>query len=226
MKQLFFAILIFNVQAAFAQDTVSIQDHTATLYAELGFTFSHFEQQVKSEVGGAKGDLIVDDTNFSFGLASGYHIYRWLSLGLNIRYDAGNRVSGRFGGFDNDGATIVTNKLGGTYSEMWVAPFVKLHYKRLFLSLGYGLVGFRTDEGRADLPSTTGNISESFSLDPSVAYIFSMGGSATITDDLEAVFGIEYRARYYNQRGGNPLLNNVVLGTQNFTPLMGLRYTL
>jgi len=194
------------------------------IYTEVGFTFSHFEQQVKSEIGGVKGDLLVDDTNLSIGLLSGYKVLHWLSAGVYLRYDSGTRSGGEFGGVDGSGQTVLVNGQGGDYSELWLGPFARFHYRKLYLSLGYGLVGSRFDESRNDITSINGTSDGSFSLDPSVAFIFNIGGSANITDHLEATFGIEYRARYYNMLDGDVLADNIVLGTQNITPLMGLRY--
>ena len=148
-----------------------------------------------------------------------------MSAGIYFRYDNGTRKNALFNGFTADGVTMVSDQLGGDFSEVWVGPYIRGHYKNLFLSFGYGLIGSRTDEGRPDVVSTNGS-EESFSLDPSVAWMLNLGGLVPISEDLSVYFGIEYRARYYNQRGGENLVNDIVLGTQNFTPLIGVNYSL
>ena len=55
----FFSLLLLG------QDDSS-DEINSKLYIESAFSFSHFEQQVKSEIGGPKGELLVDETTLSF----------------------------------------------------------------------------------------------------------------------------------------------------------------
>jgi len=213
-------IIIFISQIAFSQSNPE-ETPISNFYVESAFTFSHFEQQVKSEIGGAKGELIVDDTNLSFLFAGGARLFKAISVGAFFRYDQGTRNNSLFNGFDSNGQATIINTLGGDYSETWIGPFVKLHYKQLFFSIGYGLFGQRTDDGRPDVEASDSNLGD-FSLDPSVAWVFNIGGNVPLTEKLGVYFGIEYRARYYNERGGVLLQDNIVFGTQNFTPLFGV----
>jgi hypothetical protein len=36
---------------------------------------------------------------------------------------------------------------------------------------------------------------------------------------------IEYRLRYYNERNGEPLINNVEHGTQSISPIVGVTFS-
>ena len=225
MKKYISVILFLLIsQVVMTQDDMSYSD-IKKYYTEVAFTFSHFEQQVKSKIGGQKGDLIVDETNLSFYSSAGIKLFPALSLGAYFCFDTGKRNNSLFDGFDTNGQATTKQTLGGNYSEVWVGPFIKVHYKQLFLSLGYGLIGTRNDDGRTDLTGSNGNLDD-FSLDPSVAWVFNIGGQVPINGKLSAYFGIEYRARYYNQRGGVSLQDNVVFGTQNFTPLFGVHFDL
>ena len=191
-----------------------------------GFIISHFQQQVKQEVGDPRGERLVHENELGFLISGRYFINDYLSAGLYLRIDLGKREAALFDGFDPEGKTKVTNELGGNYFELWFGPEVMFHWKQLFAEIGYGLVGIRDDDGRNDVPSNTGNTSGSFSTDPSIAWMLSIGGFIPVYEKLNVMLKIEYRLRYYNERGGNPLINNIDHGTQSISPIIGVTYTL
>ena len=190
----------------------------------IGATFSHFEQQVKKEVGGAKGTLIVDETNFSTLVSSGYRFFDFLSVGMYMRYDVGKRFNGIFKTFDSQDKAVVDPRLGGNYNEFWAGPYVKLHWNKLFVSGGYGLIGIRNDDARTDIPSSTNSTSGAFTTHPVVAMVFHFGGEVDLTQQLALFFALEYRIRYYTERDGNALKEDILHGTQNYSPLVGAKY--
>jgi len=186
-------------------------------------TFNRFEQQIKTEVGGAKGDRLVEETAIGVGIAGTYRIWGPLSLGLYARYDAGSRNAGKFDHFDfNDGGKPkVDPELGGSYSELWVGPMLRAHWRQLFFEFGHGTIGMRWDDARDDLEAEDGATSGALHVMPAIAWISAFGGSFPIDDALELVLRLEYRVRYYDRRD-EVLKDEAVHGTQNFTPFVGL----
>ena len=67
-------------------------------------TFDRFEQQVKTEVGGAKGELLVADNSVALHLAASYSPIEYLSVGIFARSDFGTRSAGNFERFDGESA--------------------------------------------------------------------------------------------------------------------------
>ncbi|MFK8058608.1 MAG: hypothetical protein AB8B78_00790, partial [Polaribacter sp.] len=199
---------------------------SSKFYTELGFTVSRFEQQVKKEVGGAKGDLISDETNFSTIVTGGYQLSKYFSIGAFVRYDTGKRFNALFDGFNAQNETIVTGRIGGNFSEVWIGPMLRLHWRQLYFSSGYALFGSRVDDARNDIKSSSGATTGSFSTHPRIALQFHLGGAIPITKKLEAFFALEYRIRYYDERGGKELVDNIILGTQNILPFAGLKLSL
>ncbi len=193
---------------------------------EGGLILSMFQQQVKQEVGGETGDPLVNENQVGLMLSGLYSINDFLSVGIFTRFDSGKREAARFSGFDNDGKTIVTNQLGGSYNEFWFGPIVKGKWKQLSLDVGYALVGSRSDDGRTDLPDEEGNDDNSFSVNPSVAWLFALGGNFELVDNLSLSIKLEYRIRYYNERDGKSLVGGVEHGTQSLSPLVGISYSL
>lgn len=191
---------------------------------ELGGTFNHFEQQIKTKIGGAKGELLAADTEFGIQMVGTYKIWKFIHAGWYAQYDIGNRESAQFNGFDSTGATLVVNVLGGGFNEFWTGPLVRAQYKKAFLEFGYGLVGIRNDKARTDLLNTNGSNVGSLSIDPSVAWLFGIGAQVNMFDNLSLLVKAQYRVRYYNKRDGLALQNETVHGTQNFSPLIGLNY--
>jgi hypothetical protein len=191
---------------------------------DSGLTFSRFEQQVKQEVGGAKGEKIVEETQAGIALYGTYSLHPMFSLGLYSQFDTGHRSAGQFTTFDANGGAQITNSSGGNYSEFWLGPLLRFSYKALFAEVGYGALGLRWDAARHDLKTTSGKDSGTFTRHPTIAWMFALGGSVPIVGNLDLVLRMEYRVRYYNRRGGEALANNMVHGTQNFTPFAGVAY--
>lgn len=51
---------------------------------DVGLTFSRFEQQVKSEIGGADGERLVEETEFGLALHASYRVWGPFSVGLYL----------------------------------------------------------------------------------------------------------------------------------------------
>ncbi len=225
-RSLFFIFFISCLSTLKAQEDSTNREEISKWYAEVGFTVSRFEQQIKKEVGGAKGDLLSDESNFSTVVTGGYQFTNYFSVGAYFRYDTGKRFNALFDGFNSENETIVTNKIGGDFSEIWIGPMARFHWKQFYFSSGYALFGSRTDAAREDIQSSSSATTGSFSTHPRVALQFHLGGTIPMTKKLAAFFAIEYRIRYYDERGGNSLINDIVFGTQNILPFAGLKFAL
>jgi hypothetical protein len=173
--------------------------------AEGGITVSRFEQQVKSEVGGGVGEKLVEEFQFGFSASGVYSIVGGLSAGIFLRADIGERSVARFSLIDSTGKAVTTGELGGSYSEFWAGPLVQYTWKQLFAELGFGVIGIRGDDGRSDIPSSTGDTTPSFRTHPTIAWMFGVGGNIPVLDNLDVVLKLEYRIRYYDKRGGERL---------------------
>ena len=222
MKSLlvFFSFLFLSITSATAQETTS-------LYAvELTGTFSSFEQQIKTEIGGIKGELLTSDAELSLQLLGTYKVWKFISVGWYLQYDSGNREIAQFSGFDAQGAAEVINLQGGAYSELWTGPLIRAHYKQAFFELAYGLVGNRNDDARNDLFNESGSNEGTLTVDPSVAWLLGFGVDVALHNKLSLLLKAQYRVRYYDSRDGEKLQNESVHGTQNFSPMIGLRYQL
>lgn len=192
---------------------------------DLTLGFERFEQQVKEEIGGARGERLVEESRLGLGLVGSYELHENLSVGAFVRFDIGSRSAARFDRFDSTGAAIVTGQVGGGFSEIWVGPLLRAQWRQLHLDIGYGAVGLRSDDARSDLPSSTGDTVGSFSTSPTVAWLIALGGSVPITDNLDLLVTAEYRLRYYTRRSGDPILDNLEHGTQSLVPLVGIRWS-
>ncbi len=192
---------------------------------DSGLVFSHFEQQVKTEVGGEKGEKIVEDTEFGLQLISTWNVWKFLDLGLYAQLDMGNRTAATFDGFDDQGRTQITGQVGGSYTEFWFGPLIRAGWKSLFLELAYGAVGVRADDARSDLATEDGDTESALHTSPTIAWMAGLGGMFEVYNNLSIVLKIEYRVRYYDSRGGAPFANEVVHGTQNLTPFLGVAWT-
>ncbi len=199
-------------------------DENRPLKLEGSLIVSAFQQQVKTEVGGESGDPLL--TEFQIGLmAQGtWQIADFLTGGLYLRYDQGERSAARFDSFDDDNAARTTSRVGGSYSELWIGPILQFHWRQLRVALGYGALGIRADNGRSDLPSAAGDSEASFRTSPAVAWLLALGGAIPLDDNLDLVLKLEYRVRYYDERGGDPLFDTIEHGTQSIAPLIGLAW--
>lgn len=192
--------------------------------AEAGITFSHFQQQIKQEIGGERGERLVNETSIGLLLTGSHDILEWLSAGLYVRLDAGERNAARFSAFDSLGRALTTGMLGGNFTEFWAGPFVRASWKSLSAEIGYGAIGIRNDDGRADLPSASGDTTASFRTSPVVAWMAGLGATVPVNQDLDVFIRAEYRVRYYVERNGEDILNGAEHGTQSFTPVIGVGY--
>ena len=190
-----------------------------------GLVFSHFEQQVKTEVGGEQGEKLVEDTEFGLQIVASWNVWRFLDLGIYTQFDIGNRSAARFDGFDDAGRTVVSGEVGGAYSEFWLGPLVRAGWKGLFVEFAYGAIGLRSDDARDDLATADGDTESALQTSPTIAWVGAIGGMFEVIDDLQVVLKLEYRVRYYTSRGGDALANEIVHGTQNFTPFLGVAWT-
>ena len=220
MMKYLFVVSIFMFVAA-----LSAQDKNEWLL-ESGVTFNHFQQQVKAEVGDPRGQRLLNIFELGLNLSATYKWNEWLAAGLFLRVDRGQRDMAAFNGFDADGKTVIKDKLGGTYSELWFGPLVQVFWKQLGLELGYAVVGLRKDFGRPDIPNQSGEKDGVFSLNPSVAWLVNFSGFFPINDHLDVSLKAEYRGRYYLERGGKKLINNIYHGTQSIVPVIGIRWHL
>ena len=194
------------------------------LRLDFGLTFSRFEQQVKREVGGARGERLVEESLYGIAGFGTYQVWGPLEAGVYAQFDTGSRSAGRFTMFDKEDKAQIENETGGGFNEFWAGPLLRTRWKFLFVELGYGLIGLRSDKARSDLKSSTGDTEGVLTTSPTIAWLLGLGGQASITDNLDLVFRLEYRVRYYVKRDGEPLENDIVHGTQNFTPFVGLSW--
>lgn len=191
---------------------------------DAGVTASRFEQQVKTEVGGARGERLVENSELGLLHMLTYDVWGPLSLGVFQQLDAGSRSASRFTAFAPDGTPQVEGEIGGSYLEMWLGPLLRARWERLFIELGYGALGRRHDTARTDLATDAGDTSGAFRTHPTIAWMIGLGGTVPVTEALSVALRVEYRVRYYNRRGGHPLTEDAVHGTQNLTPFLGVAY--
>ncbi len=193
------------------------------LRLDLGLTASRFEQQVKTEIGGIRGERLVEETEVGVHGMATWRLVGPLELGIFSQFDMGTRQAGRFVGFE-EGATIVEGEVGGDYSEFWLGPLTRVAWKGLFAEVGYGLVGIRSDDARSDLATAGGDTETALRTSPTVAWLVGLGGALPVWNDLHVVLRIEYRVRYYDSRGSEPLTDEIAHGTQNLTPFFGVAW--
>ncbi len=204
----------------------SAPDQPQRFSAELTGSFSHFEQQIKTKIGGVKGDLLTANTELNLQLMGIYKIWKFIHAGWYFQYDVGNRENAQFDGFDALGAAQVVNLQGGAFREFWTGPVIRAQYKLAFLELGYGLLGTRSDDARNDILNSLGNSEGNFSTDPAVAWFLGIGAEVKLWKSLSLLIKAQYRVRYYDSKDGSVLDQDAVHGTQNFAPLLGLSYKL
>ncbi len=193
--------------------------------ADGGLTFSHFQQQVKGQIGEPRGERLVNETQVGIMIMGTHQLWSVLSGGVFLQFDRGNRHAARFDGFDQaTGKTVTRDKIGGNYDEFWLGPMLRVQWKELFGEFGYGLVGIRNDEARKDLLSSSGDSLGTFETSPSVAWYAGLGAAVEIGKAIDLVVRMEYRLRYYSTREGSPLTSSIEHGTQNITPYIGVRF--
>ncbi len=190
---------------------------------DSALTFNRFEQQVKSEIGGAGAAPIVEETSLGLAVAATYNVWRFFRLGLFAQFDAGRRSTGVFTGFDDEGAPIV-NTTGGSFLELWAGPLLRVQWRGLFAEFAYGALGVRRDRARDDLPNESGETDALFRVSPRVAWSFGIGGYVPVTPTLDVVLRVQYRVRYYTTRGGEDLIGGAAHGTQNLQPFVGIAW--
>lgn len=189
-----------------------------------GLTFSRFEQQVKTEIGGAKGERLVEETQLGLAQMLGFRFWGPLTVGGYLQLDVGRREAGRFVAFDAQNTAVTTNRVGGAFAELWMGPFVRAEWRALFAELGYGLYGVRRDDARDDLPTSGGDVNGSLRTSPTVAWVLGAGGRIALFERLDLVLRLQYRVRYYDRRTTGPLTGRAVHGTQNLTPFIGVSW--
>ena len=209
-----------------AQETQKSVEYKNNWRLEAGISLSMFQQQVKSEVGGETGDPLINENQFGFMLTGTYQVHKHIGLGLFLRTDIGVREAAKFREIDAEGKAIVGSQLGGDYSEFWLGPVAKFSWRQVFLELGYAVIGRRTDDGRPDILNASGNNSGTLTVNPSVAWMINLGGEFELTDKLLLQMRLEYRIRYYNERDGENLRNNIEHGTQSLVPIFGVAFKL
>jgi hypothetical protein len=192
---------------------------------DAGISFSRFEQQVKSEIGGLAGERLVEETELGLAAMGTWRVWGPLALGLYLQYDVGSRSAGHLDHFDDEGKPTIQDETGGSFQEFWAGPMVRAQWRTLFVEVAYGALGVRLDEARKDLPDVAGNTDSALLTSPSIAWLLALGGGVPITDVLELVIRLEYRVRYYDRRSNGALNDEVVHGTQNFTPFVGVAWT-
>lgn len=218
MNRLFFLVCFL------ISNTLIFPQGESRFYIDGGLILSHFQQQVKQDVGDPRGERLVYEYEFGLLLAGRYRFNDYFSAGLFLRNDVGKREAARYDGFDDDGKTKVTNQLGGNYTEFWFGPLVMVNWKQIFFEIGYGLIGIRSDDGRDDIPSNSGDTGSSFTTNPLISWLISVGGFVPLSDDLDLLLELEYRNRYYNERGGEPLTSDIDHGTQSISPIIGVSW--
>jgi len=192
--------------------------------AEGGVTFRHFQQQVKAEVGQPRGDRLVNEFELGLLLSGSYSVHEYVSIGAFMRVDRGERLAARFAGFDASGRTTVKDAVGGLYTELWLGPLVQATWKQLSVEVGFAPFGLRDDMARADLPSATGDTESSFTLHPTIAWMFAVGANVPLAETIDVFLKVEYRPRYYSKRGGNPIVGEIEHGTQSVVPVFGVGF--
>ena len=216
MRKLAVSLLIIG-----SANTASSEPHEH-IRLDTSATFSRIEQQVKTKVGGPRGERLVEDTEVGTYVAATYELGQYFAVGLFGQFDIGARRAGRFAGFDGSGQTALVDRSGGRFSELWLGPLVRGKYRFAFLELGYGIATFRKDRGRDDLPSESGNSSSAFRTLPAVSWSMSIGAQFPVTQTLDVSARLNWRIRYYDRRNSGPLLDDIVYGTQSYQPSLGI----
>jgi hypothetical protein len=185
---------------------------------------------VKTDLGGARGERLVEEFQFGYAQALTYRFWEWtngpsFAGGGFMQLDVGQREAARFAGFDAQGKATIRDDVGGRYLELWMGPLLRVEYKRVFGEVGYAFYGARRDDARDDLVAEGGDGSGTLHTSASVAWAFALGGRIPIVRDLDLVLRVQYRIRYYDERSDARLSGGAVHGTQNYTPFAGIAWT-
>jgi hypothetical protein len=219
---LFFHIILFTTVLEAQENSVSEGSGINFNWRiESGVIITHFQQQVKPDVGDPRGERLINEFQLGLLLSGTYRITDYFSAGLFLRVDRGERAAAVFDRFE-EGKAVTSNEVGGVYNEFWLGPLLQFNWRMLSAEIGYALIGLRDDDGRSDIPSSTGDNTSAFSTSPLIAWLFSIGGNFPVIDNIDIVLKLEYRNRYYTKRGGNSLLNDIEHGTQSISPIAGI----
>lgn len=74
------------------------------------------------------------------------------------------------------------------------------------------------------MPAADGGTDGAFSPELSVRWIAAVGGTVRLRDGLDLVLRLQWRIRYYDERGDKPLMDGIVHGTQEIRPLVGIAW--
>jgi hypothetical protein len=192
-------------------------------HVDGGLTYTSFEQQVKTKIGGGGADPLVQESSLGLLFHGGYQFSEIFSTGLFIQMDSGTRKASQYTGLDSNGQVQVTTPTGGSFSELWLGPYIRYSSGLFFAQLTYAIVGQRKDSARSDLPSKSGSTSEDFKTSTSVAWAVSLGSIVPINQIYALMISMQYRVRYYDKRGSENLINDVVHGTQSINPFVGIK---
>jgi hypothetical protein len=216
--------IFFVVIISFSHDSSLFAEDKMPWKVEGLFNVSHFQQQVKTKVGAIRGARLIYHYQLGAMLSGTYKIKEYFSVGVFTRIEGGRRTMAEFDTFDVSGKTLVKNSVGGNFLEIWFGPMLKFSWKQLSLDFGQTVLGFRTDDGRDDIASETGDIEGAFSLHPVIAWVIALGGNFELTKNLDFSVKVEYRPRYYSKRGGKSLMNDIEHGTMSVDILLGIGY--
>lgn len=198
-----------------ASITLTAKDFTVS--SNIGATL--MQQQIKDEVGGQSNPVLFNYSEVNLNLEVSYNINEYLSAGAYYRYDFGNRQNSSI--VHTRGGVDVYQTANADYIESWVGPIVKGHYKDVFLGLGYGLLATRNDS-YIEIPDQ--NIGAEALTTSSIAWLVQIGGQFELSESLDLNIMVEYRVRYYDKLDGSDIVGGYVIGTQNFTPMIGVSY--
>ncbi|MEM9864827.1 MAG: hypothetical protein AAF938_24715 [Myxococcota bacterium] len=186
--------------------------------------YSAFEQQVKSEIGGVSVEPLVQDRALELSLSATYGLWKYIRAGLFLQLDVGTRRFARFEGL-SDGEPLISESTGGRYREFWIGPLLRFQWRGLAAEVGWGAFGVRSDRARNDLPTEDGGLAP-LRTTPRVAWHFALSGYVPVHVHIDVVFRVQYRIRYYEDRGGEDLREGVAHGTQNLSPTVGVSWRL
>ena len=191
---------------------------------DLGGILNFYTSAVEVTTAGESNRRLSNDMSLGLHAAATWRIWGPFALGVYGQFETGNREYGHLMDVVDD-VTVVSLDGGGSFREIWVGPLLRVQWKSVFAELGWGPLGFRFDDGRTDLPAA-GRTDGAFRTTPSIAWLFGVGAAVPLIADLELVMRLNYRIRYYEVRGGEPLDGRLAHGTQDVIPFIGLAWAL